>query len=306
MTIATTVESRQRSSCAPIRIAAGACDDARLLYAAAELGMSIERLFYRLVKMWSWVTTQETARFPPRMIAVLLGKRRHTERVVEVLCDPSVGLATQVGEHLELDMRDLFGDIDWYGDLRATAVAGGEARAAAASRDESGRFAKGTNRDAILARLGDGPATIAQMMSGLELSAKTVRRHVRKLIAEGLVVEADSTLALTDSDRVGDGALGRETAMDGCPVSTDSGEDAGPASLDNGTDSGEDAGTSAPPAGPAVTSALTLSPAPEGALSSERALTRAREPAGPAGLPVDGADGAAGPPDGSKLPLPLG
>ncbi|MEM9493650.1 MAG: ArsR family transcriptional regulator, partial [Myxococcota bacterium] len=245
------MEFRQKSSVAPIRIAAGAFDDARLLFAAAELGMSIERLFYRLAKMWSWVTTQGTARFPARMVAVLLGKRRDPERVAEVLSASAVGLAVRVGDDLELDLRDLFGDIEWLRELRATATAGGEARASAANRDESGRFAKGSRRDDIVAQLGERPATVADLAAALELSIKTVRRHVRTLIADEIVVEDDGTLVLVEGEA--------------------SGAHAGPASLDNGADSGEDAGTSAPPAGPAVTSALTLSPAPEGALSSERA-----------------------------------
>ncbi|MEM9487890.1 MAG: winged helix-turn-helix domain-containing protein [Myxococcota bacterium] len=239
---------QQQSSQAAVRVAAGGWRDQRIAYAAAMLNMRPEVLLCRLGELWSGVTARGQRRMPSLFVAVAIGKRRRVGLVREVLCDPIVGFAELVedgGDDLDLDLSAVFGGMEWLGNLRQAATAGGDARANSAVRDERGRFAGGATRERILERVGAAPVSAAQLVEDLNLSPRTIGRHVQELEAEGVIVCDESGQLWMDNGTV--------------------------SGADNGTVSGTVNGVDAGPASPASTSALTPT------LTPVEDLTRVRE-----------------------------
>ena len=181
-------EHRQKSCFAPIRVAAGAFDDPRIQVAARLLGFSFEKLFVRLQKLWSWATTQETSTLHELTVAELLGRGKQTEKVRNTLCHPAVMLARRDADgFLLLELQDLFGSLEWYGEYRATAQAGGETRASTAERGPDGQFLP---RDREVTDIvGERPIKRSELCAALGMSKATVNRYVRKLLEAGILRE---------------------------------------------------------------------------------------------------------------------
>ena len=152
---------------------------------------------WRCMRLWSRVTAQQSERFRPAHVAVGLGCRE--ERVAEAVAASEIGVVLDSGE-IELQLRDVFGGIEWLGDLRDSAPVGGKVRAAGATRNRDGTFAA---RDLIaetLDVLAAEPLRRSDLRRRLQCQKQALGRVVRGLLEAGELIELDDgCLALPDA-----------------------------------------------------------------------------------------------------------
>jgi hypothetical protein len=123
---------------ARVSIDAKAWGDVRFDVLARELGVDRYSAIGRMAAIWGECTDRETQHLPASVIAMHLGCARGD--VVEILCH-AAELAEDTPDGIRL--RGAGGRIEWLGDRRARASAGGKARALA-PRSQGGKFVSQT------------------------------------------------------------------------------------------------------------------------------------------------------------------
>ena len=192
--------------------------------------------------------------------------------MAEAVAASEIGVVLDNGE-IELQLRDVFGGIEWLGDLRDSAPAGGKARSAGATRNRDGTFAA---RDLIaetLDVLAAEPLRRSDLRRRLQCQKQALGRVVRGLLEAGELIELDDgCLALPDGSPDAYGVPGSVATVE--PGSTaGSMETAEPVPPRFHGDRGTTAEPSAPALARAPAPALAPAPVRE---STSRAHARAR------------------------------
>ena len=178
---------------ARVTVDAAVFTDSRFDVLARELRTTRDSAVMRMIRVWVNCTDRETDRFSPRFLSPLL--RCKADQVVAALCE-----SAQLGEALDdgtVRIRGCAGRTDWLAKKRATAEAGGEARACSATRNADGTLANRDLRAEICDALDDRPVKRRELRRLLQVRRDALLREVRALLAAGEVVELDDgTLAL--------------------------------------------------------------------------------------------------------------